>query len=70
MYSYAQHIAARCIAGNNGDPGLLHFKLAEQIDRVDTMCRRAGGALVSRQIISTIIAAWIDTNLEAKAYGD
>ena len=68
MYSEAQEIAARCFAGSNGDAGLLHYQLAEEIDNVDRMVQNAGGKLRSKQVIVTIIRAWQFNNPGERSY--
>ena len=35
---------------------LIPDEVIEEIEKVETLCRRAGGQLVSRQIIANIIA--------------
>lgn len=39
---------------------LIPDEVIEEIEKVETLCRRAGGQLVSRQIIADIIAR-VDT---------
>lgn len=68
-YEIYEKIAATMFGG---DPGLLNYKLCEDLDEVARLIQRAGagGELRSRQVIATIIVDWLRRNPDAKAYGE
>lgn len=68
-YKRCHKIAAEMVGG--GDEGLLNYRLFNKLSEIDDYCCRAGGALVSRQVIATIIHNWITNESEGqKVYGD
>lgn len=62
-------IAAEMIGG--GDEGLLNYRLHDKLTEIDDMCRKLGGALVSRQVIASIVQQFVANELNGqKVYGD
>lgn len=59
--------AAKLLGGTENDTGLLDFQLAEELDYINSMIERTGGALRSRQAIAIAISNWQDKNPGRKA---
>ena len=66
-YEIYEQIAASMFGG---DPGLLNYKLCQDLAEVAQLTERADGELRSRQVIATIVANWCMRNPDARAYGD
>ena len=63
-------VAARMLNPDNPDVGLIHALLRDEINAVDDMVHRAGGELISRQVIANIIHQWRHACPTMKPYGD
>ena len=63
-------IAVQMLGYPEGNEGLLNANLCEKLTLLDDMCRRAGGQIISRQIVALAITDFQQNNPGVKLIGD